>query len=236
MKVAIMQPYIFPYLGYFQLISAVDEFVFFDDVHFINKGWINRNQLLQQDKPVRFTIPLLKASQNRLINEIQLSEFAKWRKEFLKSVELNYKKAPHFTFIFKWLNNFFFMKDYVHIGDLAAESVKAVSTMLQLSTLFTYSSALNYKNNSDQNGVKKIQEICKILGADKYINPKNGVELYDKKQFVSLDIELNFINMNEVTYTQFKQGLFVPNLSIIDVLMFNNVSEVKQLLVQYELN
>src|SRR5437016_5023773 len=102
MTVAIMQPYFFPYLGYFQLVNAVDTFVFFDDVNFINKGWINRNQVLQQNTPLRFTVPLLKASQNRKINEIELSDFPAWRKQFLRSIEMNYKRAPFFDIVFKW--------------------------------------------------------------------------------------------------------------------------------------
>ncbi|MEP6948206.1 MAG: WbqC family protein [Ginsengibacter sp.] len=235
MTLAIMQPYIFPYLGYYQLVNAVDTFVFFDDVNFIKKGWINRNQLLQQDQALKFTIPLLNASQNRVINEIELSDFGKWRKYFLRSVELNYKKAPHFVFVFDWLNEFF-LKDYLFISDLASESVKSVSKLLELQTRFEYSSTLNYKNTNEQNGEQKILKICKILGADKYINPKNGKELYNTQQFDASNIQLNFINMGEVVYTQYKKDKFVPALSIIDILMFNSIQETNELLAKFNLN
>src|SRR5438128_2733650 len=116
-----MQPYLFPYLGYYQLVSAVDTFIFFDDVNYINKGWINRNRLLHQDKPLTFTAPLANASQNRKINEIELSGFPKWRKQFLRTVEMNYRKAPFFDTVFKWLTNFF-SKEFMYISDLACES------------------------------------------------------------------------------------------------------------------
>ena len=129
MNLAVMQPYIFPYLGYYQLVNAVDTFVFFDDVNFINKGWINRNNILQQNQALRFTIPLMKASQNRLINEIELSDYGKWRGDFLKTIEMNYKKASHFTLIYEWLNSFL-GKDYKMIGELAAESVVAVADLV----------------------------------------------------------------------------------------------------------
>ena len=100
MNVAIMQPYIFPYVGYFQLIKAVDVFVFYDDVHFIKKGWINRNQLLINDKAHLFSVPLNKPSQNKLINEIKLALDQKWLKHFYSTLEFNYKKAPFYKEIF----------------------------------------------------------------------------------------------------------------------------------------
>ena len=110
MTIAVMQPYIFPYLGYYQLVNAVDSFVFFDDVNFINKGWINRNRILVNNEDFRFTIPLIKASQNRLINEIEISDFRKWRTDFLRIIEGNYKKAPCFSFFYEWLSNFLHKK------------------------------------------------------------------------------------------------------------------------------
>ncbi len=104
MNIAVMQPYIFPYLGYYQLVHAVDTFVFFDDVNFIMKGWINRNRILQQNEPFKFTVPLIKASQNRLINAIEISDYNRWKSDFLKSIEHSYKKAPEFSSIFPWLH------------------------------------------------------------------------------------------------------------------------------------
>src|SRR5882762_4707817 len=96
MKLAVMQPYFFPYIGYFQLVKAVDTFVFFNDVNFIKKGWINKNNLLQYNKALSFTIPLQKVSQNKRINEVEISGYDVWRKDFIKTIEFNYKKAPHF--------------------------------------------------------------------------------------------------------------------------------------------
>ena len=235
MKIAIMQPYIFPYLGYYQLVGAVDQFVFFDDVNFMKKSWINRNQLLQHDKPLRFTIPLINASQNRLINEIELSEFSIWRKAFLKTIELNYKKAPHFGPIFKWMSEFFFLKEYSHIGTIAIASIKAVAVLLGLNVKFLNSSEIIYRNTTMQKGPEKVIEICKILKAENYINPKNGTALYDSKEFEVENIKLNFIAMNSIVYNQFKPDEFVPNLSIIDVLMFNTPEQIRYMLSHYQL-
>ena len=236
MTVAIMQPYIFPYLGYYQLVNAVDEFVFFDDVHFINKGWINRNNLLQQNQPYRFTIPLVKASQNKKIIEIEVADFDKWRKDFLKLVAFNYKKAPHFEFVFSWLSAFLYKKEYKLIAELAADSVREVAGLLSIDTRFNYSHAVNYTTAQQQDGPAKIIAICKFLNADKYINPRNGTELYEKEKFIANNIDLNFINISELKYTQFKKDIFVPHLSFIDILMFNSLAETKLLLEKYTLS
>src|ERR1035437_2930920 len=100
MKIAIMQPYIMPYIGYFQLINAVDKFVILDDVNYINKGWINRNNILVNKKAHLFVIPLKEASQNKLINEINISDEGKWKANLLKTIEQNYKRSPYFTIVY----------------------------------------------------------------------------------------------------------------------------------------
>ncbi|MDR6194877.1 WbqC family protein [Siphonobacter sp. SORGH_AS_0500] len=100
MTLAIMQPYLFPYIGYFQLLNAVDKFVIYDDVAFINRGWINRNSILNNGKAQLFTVPLKEASQNKLIHEISIDTDQKWRDKLLKTIQQNYKKAPHFAAVF----------------------------------------------------------------------------------------------------------------------------------------
>src|SRR5688500_18274261 len=97
MRVAVMQPYLFPYIGYIQLMSAVDHLVFLDDVAYINKGWINRNRSLQNGKDHLFTVPLLGASQNRLINSIEIADDGKWRTKFLRTIQMAYSKAPFYA-------------------------------------------------------------------------------------------------------------------------------------------
>src|SRR5690606_22549366 len=134
-KLAIMQPYIFPYIGYFQLIDAVDSFVFYDDVNFIKRGWINRNQILIDGEAVLFSIPLKKASQNKLINEIETFIDEKWVSQFYKTIEQNYKNAPFFNETFQILKKIFEM-GHTQISALAIESVLQVSRYLQLNTQF----------------------------------------------------------------------------------------------------
>jgi hypothetical protein len=235
MRLAVMQPYLFPYLGYYQLAHAVDTFVFFDDVNYINKGWINRNRILQQKEPFRFTMPLIKASQNRLINEIEIAEFDKWRKDFLKLLEQNYKKAPCYAFVSNWLQEFLYAKDYRLISEIAADSVRNIAGLLELTTDFKFSSELDYKTGEFQKGQDKVLCICRILEADQYINPQNGVDIYDHQAFEDNGFDLKFIHMGEVIYDQFEDTPFVSALSILDVMMFNDINKMKELITQYTL-
>ncbi|HEY0111260.1 MAG TPA: WbqC family protein, partial [Fibrella sp.] len=99
MTLAIMQPYVLPYIGYIQLMNTVDTFVFYDDVAFINRGWVNRNRLLVNGKEYLFTIPLKEASQNKTIREIELANDPKWRGKLLKTIEQSYRKAPQYTVV-----------------------------------------------------------------------------------------------------------------------------------------
>ena len=231
MKIAIMQPYLFPYLGYFQLISAVDTFVFYDDVNFIKRGWINRNQILADNKAVMFTVPLKKASQNKLINEIETVIDEKWLSQFFKTIEQNYKSAPFFEETFQILNCIL-KKDVKKISTLAIESVLQISDYLHLNTKFEISS-INYTDSNSLGKAERLIAICKEKGIDHYINPSGGKELYQKSIFKHEDINLSFIENELLPYTQFGNQ-FIKGLSMIDVLMFNSVEETNKLLANYK--
>lgn len=230
-----MQPYFLPYLGYIQLINAVDTFVFFDDVNFIKKGWINRNNILVNSESYRFTIPLSNASQNRLINETEIANYSQWKNDFLKLIQHTYKKATFYSQTAEWLNKQLNKKDYTSISDLASEIITSLAHLFGMQTRFLFSSNINYTKSQDEKGQDKILSICKQLNADTYINPKNGIELYNNSDFVSEGIELKFIHMENIEYVQFKNDNFVPNLSVLDVLMFNEIHEIKELLNKYTL-
>lgn len=235
MKLAIMQPYLFPYIGYFQLIKAVDRFVVYDDVNFIKQGWINRNNILVQGKPLLFTVPLKNQSSFLKINESLINEkfYETWKSKFLRTIEQSYKNAPYFkdvyTLIDRILNENY---DDKSISDLAVKSIIEVSKYLEFKTEFVLTSS-SY-NNHDLNGKERVIDICIKEKALHYINPVGGQELYDKNYFKERNLELNFIKSLPVQYAQFKNE-FVPWLSIIDVLMFNSVEETNALLMKYEL-
>jgi hypothetical protein len=230
MRLAIMQPYIFPYIGYFQLINSVDKFVIYDDVNYINKGWINRNQIIVNNKAFLFTVPLKGASQNRLIRDIEVSGNG-WKVKFLSTIEMAYKKAPQFIEIFPLIRGVL-QSDAGYIGQLAYLSLAAVTRYLELHTIFEKTSAIYTNNNLKSQ--HRILDICLREGASQYINPIGGQEIYSSELFEKSEIKLNFLETNGVTYKQFGHE-FIPNLSIIDVLMFNSKERIRGMLELYEL-
>jgi hypothetical protein len=231
MKIAIMQPYFMPYIGYFQLINAVDKFVIYDDVNYINKGWINRNQILINNKPSIITVPLKGASQNKKINEIFVSSDEKWKSKMLRTIELSYKKAPFFNEVFLLFQNIL-NSNYQTISQLNLQSIKLICNYLSLNTTLDLSS--NLYNNQIFAGQQRILDICIKENINQYINPIGGFDLYDKTYFEKSGVNINFIKSNPVIYKQYTDE-FVPWLSILDVLMFNGKVKTKVILNNFSL-
>ena len=229
MKLAIMQPYFFPYIGYFQLINAVDKFIFYNDVNFIKGGWINRNRILIHGKAHYITVQLKNASSYRLISE---TEFKDSNNVILKTININYKKAPFFNEAWQIIEDSFNVKTNM-ISELAINTIKSVCNYLKIDKVFEFSD-LHYTKTKDLNREKRILKICQLNNADTYINPIGGMELYNKQDFEKEGIELKFLKTKDIVYKQFNYE-FVPNLSIIDVMMFNSKEEIKSMLNEYEL-
>lgn len=232
MTIAIMQPYFFPYLGYFQLVNSVDTFVFYDDVNFIKSGWINRNRILVNGQANYFNIGLKNASVNSLINQTVINRNEKDISNKLKTLEIAYKKAPHFNEVFQLIVKILNFKAN-YIDELAMYSINKISKYLGITTRFEQSSIISNHTKALKKE-KRLIEICKDLDADRYINPIGGQELYTKAEFKKEGIDLLFIKSHEISYKQFNNE-FIPWLSIIDVLMFNDVSQARKFLNQYEL-
>ena len=226
-----MQPYIFPYIGYFQLINAVDKFVIYDDVNFINKGWINRNRILNNGKDSLFTIPLKEASQNKLINEIDVNWDDAWKSKFIKTLEQCYKKAPFYSEILPIIEQTLSI-DNKPVSKVIEHNLRLICNYLDIKTEIISSSAIY--QNTHLKAQERILAICLQEKASQYVNPIGGLELYDKGFFEAKNIKLNFIKSNSIEYPQFKNE-FVPWLSMIDVLMFNSKEKIKEFLDNYEL-
>jgi hypothetical protein len=228
MTLGIMQPYFMPYIGYWQLMAAVDTYVIYDDVNYIKKGWINRNNILVNNDKQMFTISLNGASQNKLINEITIADdFTKLR----KTIHMAYHKAPYYNDVMALLDKIFSYQSN-NLADFIANSIKHVCQYLGIQTKIIMSSDIDKDNTLK--GQDKILEICKLLDADTYYNAIGGQELYDKSVFEKENIKLCFLKSDIPEYSQYKNA-FVPGLSIIDVLMFNSPIEVKQMLTNYKL-
>ena len=231
MKIAVMQPYIYPYLGYFQLIYAVDKFIIYDDVNYIKGGWINRNNLLINNKANLFTLPLQHASPNKKINEIHLVNDNRWKTKLSLTIERNYKKAPSFHKVFPEIKAGLTTEEN-NIALFNYNQLKVVCKYLEIDTEIIPSSVIY--SNQHLKGQFRIIDICMQEKATTYINAIGGMNLYDKDEFSKNDIRLQFPKMMDIKYDQ---GLndFIPSLSIIDTMMYCSVDEIKQMLQQFSL-
>ena len=230
MKVVIMQPYLFPYFGYFSLLKNCDKFVFYDDVNFINKGWINRNNLLINKKACLFTVPLSKASQNKYINEIKLFQFTEFKRNFYSLLKSTYSKAPFFQETIGYINNVFDCETD-HISDLAIRSIKIISEILGLKKKFFISSVLS-PNSKVLSRSDRLIELTSILSGDEYINSLGGAHLYSESYFAKHSIKLTFHEPKIFPYKQFNSpNQFIPNLSIIDLLMNKSPDQINSELI-----
>lgn len=229
-KIAIMQPYFFPYIGYWQLINAVDEYVVYDDVNYIKGGWINRNNILLNFSKHLITLPLEEASSFKLINEISVTSNVVLKNKLLKTIKSAYSKAPYCETIMPIIEEL--ILENSNIAILNYKIILAVKNYLGINTKILLSSDIE-KNNSLK-AQDKVIHIAHILGAAEYINTIGGQELYSKEDFEKENIKLNFLKTKEIIYPQFKNE-FVPNLSIIDVLMFNSKEKIMEMLDDFEL-
>lgn len=231
-KVGVMQPYLFPYIGYFQLIKSVDAFVFYDDVNFIKKGWIHRNRILVDGKVHLITFPCIGISQNKYIKDIRVDTKDKTYGKILKTIFLNYRNAPNFEQVFPLIEAVL-TTEYDSIALMSIESVKVVSEFIGLDVNF-YISSIDFAESKGMDRADRLIDITKKLNGNKYINVYGGKDLYEKDYFLKNDIELNFLKHELNTYKQFKEP-FCEGLSIIDVLMFNDVTKIREELLNYTL-
>ncbi len=229
-KTAIMQPYFLPYIGYWQLINAVDVFVIYDNIQYTKKGWFNRNRFLQNGHDVLFSVPLKQDNDFLYVNKRFISpEFDK--KKLIAQFQNAYAKAPYFKNVMPLIEEIIMFKED-NLFKYILNSVKKICNHLDIDTQIIISSHLNI--NNELKAEKKVLSICKALNTTTYINTIGGMELYDKGEFESNNVELKFIKPTNIEYKQFDSA-FVPWLSIVDVLMFNSKEEVKLFLNKYEL-
>ncbi len=229
-KIGIMQPYFFPYIGYWQLLNAVDEYIIFDDVNYIKSGWINRNNILYNRAVKRINLYIRDASQNRLIKDTHLAENNNTEK-LIRLIKDAYRKAPYFNETFNLLERLLRCNND-NLSDFLKYQIEAICEYLEITTKIYLSS--NLEKNRSLKGEEKIIDICINRGADCYINAIGGKELYHKEIFERYGIKLLFLRNICSSYKQF-ENLFVPDLSIIDVMMFNSVEEIQQLLTEFKL-
>ena len=243
MKLAIMQPYFMPYIGYFQAMAAVDKYLLYDKVAFIKKGWINRNRIYIQNVGTQFiTIPLKNKSSFTNILDVQIDNTTDWRSKMLNLIYYNYKRSLFFDVVYPLMENSIKQSSEL-ISEYNFVVLNQIATFLDINTPIELSTDPMYEGIEEQlakyddsllRKYDRIKFICQANNADNYINPIGGQDLYDKKVFAEHGIKLSFVQTEQFAYPQFAPE-FIPNLSIIDVLMHNGKEGTKQLLNAYKL-
>lgn len=228
-----MQPYFFPYIGYFQLIHSTDKFIFYDDVSFIKQGWIARNRILMNGEAMYFSVPLEQQSSFTAIcdTKIHQDQFKKWKKKFLKTLYQSYCKAPFFKEI-ELLVEKVIEKEYQNISELSICSILEICRYIGITRKFDVSSEKRIA--ADLHNKERVLAICRKEKASHYINLPGGESLYERSFFKAEGIELQFIQTGEISYNQHSQS-FVPYLSAIDILMFNSKEQVLKFIGAYTL-
>jgi hypothetical protein len=234
-KVAIMQPYIFPYLGYMNLVNASDKFVFYDDVSFIKKGWINRNCIILGGEPYRFTIPLKRQSQNILIKDTEVSGLSIFADKFLKQLDFDYKKTPYKTKVLDYVREVL-TDNHRNISDIAIASVKLFFRYVGVEKDF-HCSSIEFESTRGLQKADRLIQITKSLDSNEYINAIGGTSLYTKEFFASNGVTLNFVKpfLTPYVHCNGRDGIFNPGLSIIDIMMNLSEYEIRNHLNSYEL-
>lgn len=231
MKVGIMQPYFVPYIGYWQLMNAVDKYVIYDDVNFIKQGWINRNRILADGQPRYFNIPMQGASSNKRINQVGVNNDTRLIEKNLRIIEDTYKKAPYYKEVYPMVQRILHCGGR-NLAEYNEMSFSIICSYLGIKTELIVSSTL--EKDCGLKGQDKVLAICGLLGATEYYNAIGGGCLYSDSAFREKGIELKFLRTDEITYRQFG-GQFQKNLSIIDVMMFNSAEEIRRMLGKYTL-
>lgn len=229
--VAIMQPYFLSHPPYFQLAAASDQFVLCDNFQYTRKGWINRNQFLQNGKATPFALPLVDAPRSATIAERTIAPCFD-PNALLRRWQASYQKSPHFCEVQPLLQEILFFPN-ANLFAFIENSIRTLLHFVGLTPPITKTSDLNASR--EFNGEKRVIAMCEELGAERYINSIGGIELYSRQAFKARKVHLQFLKPTQLNYRQFDNP-FVPHLSVLDLLMFESAQAIRNYLVQgYEL-
>jgi hypothetical protein len=235
MKLASMQPYFFPYLGYFSLIKHTDIFIINSSVQFITQGWIERNRVLKQNEGwLYIRVPLIKQSHKSMIEDVKIDNKQDWKQKILMQLR-HYKRIAQFYNDTIHLLNELFENDFEDIASLNKKSLESVCRYLNFEKKINLFSEMKLSIESPKASDEWGLNICKAVdGVTEFWNPPGGLDFYDKSKYDNGGIGLKFQKIKLTPYDQ-KRGNFEPGLSIIDVMMFNNPEEINKMLDDFEL-
>ena len=231
MVITIMQPYFFPYIGYFQLMAAVDCFVFYDDAQYMKGGWINRNRILRNGSPAWWTFPVVHDDYRLPINQRCYSRNSDQIRSLLSKIEGAYADAPYYRIVFPLLTELLNSNN----ENVASYNICVLERLARhLGIKCNFLLASSFQESAALQAQSRVIEIGRHLGASKFINPIGGLELYENTHFADIGIELSFLKTRPTTYPQFG-STHLPFLSIVDVMMFNSQNQIIELLQEYDL-
>ena len=234
MKVSIMQPYFFPYLGYFQLIKNADRFILFDDVQYIRHGWINRNRTLKPVEGWQYIVaPIQKHKRDDLIKDIQLKPGEEWKQKIFRQLEHYKKKAPYYEQTLELLNSCF-QSNESNVTRFNANCLNVICQHLEIPFEVEISSEMNFDYSDVNDAGEWALRISEQLNASEYVNPSGGAELFSVEKFRNANIQLSFLNSELLPYSQ-KRDVFEAGLSILDVILFNGLENTKAMLDSYNI-
>jgi hypothetical protein len=225
-----MQPYFFPYIGYFHLIHSSDVFVVYDNIQYTKKGWINRNRILNNGQPLTISLPIKKDSDYLDINKRFIADSFNSGK-LLNKIKGLYNKAPCFDIAYPLIESIIKNKEK-NLFNYLYSSIEKLCIYLGINTKIVVSSSIPANHNLKSQD--RVISICEEVGATTYINAIGGISLYSPEDFSKRNIDLRFIESQNVAYKQFNKE-FYPWLSIIDVIMFNDTDSINKILLSYSL-
>jgi hypothetical protein len=233
MKLAIMQPYFFPYIGYFQLLANCDKFIFFDIVKYNKRSWMARNRIMHPRKLLDFQyvgVPIIKSNNQVLINDVKINQSINWKQKIIGQLTV-YKslKAPFYEDVIMLVNDIF-SKDFNELFELNVYAISAIFDYLGINFEYDIASELNLSFDSVKEPGDWALFISSELGATEYVNPCGGYDIFDDNLFNKNSIKLSFIKSKLSKYNQSWRKDFLEGLSMIDVLMFNSKSDILEML------
>jgi hypothetical protein len=226
MIVGIMQPYFFPYLGYFDLINYSDCWVVFDVVQYIRHGWLNRNRILHPKEGWQYIIvPLKKHGRNVLIKDVKISDGVNWRGHMIGQLQHYKKRAPYFERIIKLVDECLSIDEHF-LSPLNVAILDKVCQYIGIPFKYRYFSEMNLKLGAVEGPDDWALRISEAIGAKEYVNPPGGEGIFDPFKFEQAGIKLTIRNLPYIKYESICYE-FIPGLSIIDVLMWNSPDQVR---------
>nr|WP_292143979.1 WbqC family protein [Butyrivibrio sp.] len=231
-----MQPYFFPYIGYFSLIEYSDRFIFFDTPQYISHGWVNRNRILsQQSEPTYITVPIKKAPQETAIKDIFIDNSNKWKEKIYGQLSVYKRKAPNYKDVNELIHEILDCREWNNLSELNVYSTQRISQEIGIDSKYDVFSEMHLEIDTVKSPDEWALYITKALGGDIYVNPPGGKSFFNKKKYEDMNIELVFLESNLPSYIQ-RIGKWVPGLSIIDVMMYCGKDEIKGMVKDFSLS